>query len=147
MVANTADFFLGQPVELRQQHDRFLAVAFQKCVGIVVPTNTLTVHEGEILVNLAEVVEHTHNVGRTLVLPMEIVVLCELDKELHDRSGVLVQTSFMCAVVLRGSRYLEEAPVHQPVQHINREKRCAIGELHQIAEIGQLRLREAISHS
>ena len=100
VVANTADFFLGQSVELRQQHNGLLPVTFQKCVGVVVRPNNLTVPEVEILVNLAEVVEHTHNVWGTLFAPDQTTALTQADKVTGNTERMVEQAAFVVAVVL-----------------------------------------------
>ena len=64
---------------MREKHDGLITVTFQKGVGVAVITNigVLRVRDDSVLVDLAQVMEHTHDVRRTGVLPYQVIVLGE----------------------------------------------------------------------
>nr|DAZ70401.1 MAG TPA: hypothetical protein [Caudoviricetes sp.] len=159
VVADTHDFFIGQRIELREKHDGLIAVTFQKGVGVVLPclfvidwcASTIkffnvACYRMAVLVDLTQVMEHTHDEGRTSLAPDQMIGLSERQKVLRDHAGVVQKTALVIAVVLGRSGGGEEAVSHQVLHHVIGNNRGSVRQLHEVQKIGHFGLGEAVRH-
>ena len=153
VIADTHDFFISQRVELREKHDGLIAVTFQKGVGVVLPRLfvidwcaptikffNVTCYRVAVLVDLTQVMEHTHDEGRTSLAPDQVIGLSERQKVLRDHAGVVQKTALVIAVVLGGSRGSKEAVGHQVLHHVIRNNRGSVRQLHEVQKISHFGL-------
>ena len=124
-------------------------MAFQKGVGVVLPLGRVRKQHSvydqitrrvAVLVDLAQVMEHTHNVGRTRLTPDQVIVLSQRQEVLRDHVGVFQKTALIIAVVLGGSRGGEEAVGHQVLHQVIRNNRGSVRQLHEVQKISHFGL-------
>lgn len=140
VITDTHDFFLSQRVELREKYDRFIAVTFQESIGIVLPRYRVFVVcpitvVGDILVDFAEVMEHSYDERTHGAFPSKTVRRRQFQEKSHDGIGMVEQTALVVAVVLGGRWSFEETIAFQPINHIHGDNRCAIGQFHDVQKI------------
>ena len=141
VIPDTHDLFLSQSVELREKHNRLISMPFQKSVRVIFPAERVfdncavqsdTLPLWSVLVNFAEIVEHSHEIGRAAILPFQLTTFSQTNQVFCHREGVIEKTTFIIPVILGGGRGVEKAVFRKPVNHVDRNQRASVREFHEI---------------
>ena len=85
-----------------------------------------------VLVNFAEIVEHSNQIGRSAIPPFQLTTLGQANQVLCHGEGVVKEATFVIPVILGGGRGVEKAVFRKPVNHVDRNQRASVREFHEI---------------
>lgn len=124
VIPDTHDLFLSQSVKLGEKHDRFIPMAFQKGVRVIfvvvrvfneftIQSDTLPLRS--VLVNFAKVMEHSHQIGGAVILPLQLATFGQANQVFCHSERVVKEATFIIPVVFGGSRSMKKAVYGQVI--------------------------------
>ena len=102
---DTEDFFFGQVHNLLGNNHGLVTMPGE---GKVAPIIKTSVRQFPVLVTLAQVMEHTHNVGTFLPFPVKVEPFGQFQQGIGYFKAMVKQTALIIAVILCGSRCIKE---------------------------------------
>nr|DAO79152.1 MAG TPA: hypothetical protein [Caudoviricetes sp.] len=109
--SDTVEFFIGELHETLCKDNGFLTVSGEQSGVVVLPC--FIALGLDIVIELAQVVEHTHNVGASLELPLETELFCHFDKSFCYLERVIEQSPVILPVMVNGSGFYEKSIVEK----------------------------------
>lgn len=116
---DTVKFFIRKLNVLLQHHNGFITMPRKKGCIVIFPTVTFQqrgkggLFRASVVVHLAKIVKHTHNVGAAFELPFQFKPFCKGKKGFGYCKAMIEQCPGISPVVVNGSRGCEEPVFNQ----------------------------------
>lgn len=109
---DTKHFFIGKFHVLLQHHNGFITMPRKKGGIVIFPRFIVG---ALVIIHFAKIVEHTHNVRASFLLPVQFKSLCKRQKAFRNRKRMIEQCPTVSPVVVNRSRGGEEPFGNQPI--------------------------------